>query len=211
MFGSDIPEMPQDPNRWRQKCAPLSPTNFGGGNRQQTATTMVEHALARTATQGGVQVLREFNFYDLFVLSFVQLCVSTVLVLSPAREIEQPLSMDGIEDHRGSPGALGAATISAFSCFVTRRCGVYRSAVSRRLPTCSTSSRSSSSSSVRTATSWAKSSMPPTAAAGSPSLPSPALSPRRPHLNCRGTNVVAADPPRSRGVPGLDSNVNYVE
>jgi hypothetical protein len=32
-------------------------------------------------------MLLKFNLYDLFVLSFVQLIVSTVLVLSPAREI----------------------------------------------------------------------------------------------------------------------------
>ena len=32
-------------------------------------------------------MLREFSLYDLFILSFVQLVLATVLVLSPAREI----------------------------------------------------------------------------------------------------------------------------
>ncbi len=64
-------------------------------------------------------MLREFNLYDLFVLSFVQLLVSTVLVLSPAREIDMRFRWTGSKITEVLLGAFGAAAVAAFSCFVT--------------------------------------------------------------------------------------------
>ena len=64
-------------------------------------------------------MLLSFNPYDLFVLSFVQLIVSTVLVLSPAREI-------GIRFRTGSRitevlvSSVGAVAISAVACMLTQ-------------------------------------------------------------------------------------------
>lgn len=64
-------------------------------------------------------MLLRFNPYDLFVLAFVQLVLSTVLVLSPAREI-------GIRFRHGSRitevlvSSLGAVAISAFACVLTK-------------------------------------------------------------------------------------------
>jgi cellulose synthase/poly-beta-1,6-N-acetylglucosamine synthase-like glycosyltransferase len=68
---------------------------------------------------GRVIVLLKFDPYDLFVLSFVQLGLSTVLVLSPAREI-------GIRLRKGSritevlAGSVGAVAISALACLLTK-------------------------------------------------------------------------------------------
>ena len=64
-------------------------------------------------------MLLNFKPYDLFVLSFVQLVVSTVLVLSPAREI-------GIRFRTGSRitqvlvSSIGAVAISALACVLTQ-------------------------------------------------------------------------------------------
>jgi cellulose synthase/poly-beta-1,6-N-acetylglucosamine synthase-like glycosyltransferase len=64
-------------------------------------------------------LLLNFNPYDLFLLSFVQLVVATVLVLSPAREI-------GIHFRTGSRitevlvSCLGAIGISALACVLTQ-------------------------------------------------------------------------------------------
>ena len=63
-------------------------------------------------------MLLRFNPYDLFVLAFVQLVLSTVLVLSPAREI-------GIRLRKGSRitevlvSSVGAVAISGFACILT--------------------------------------------------------------------------------------------
>ena len=46
-------------------------------------------------------MLLQFNIFDFFYLSFVQLIVATVLVLSPARGVGDPLPLDRLEDHRG--------------------------------------------------------------------------------------------------------------
>ena len=64
-------------------------------------------------------MLLRFDPYDLFVLAFVQLVLSTVLVLSPAREI-------GIRLRTGSRitevvvSSVGAVAISAFACVLTK-------------------------------------------------------------------------------------------
>jgi cellulose synthase/poly-beta-1,6-N-acetylglucosamine synthase-like glycosyltransferase len=64
-------------------------------------------------------VLRDFNLYDVFILSFVQLILSTVLVLSPAREIGTRFRWTGSRITEVLIGAVGAVAIAAFSCFVT--------------------------------------------------------------------------------------------
>ena len=62
-------------------------------------------------------MLLNFNLYDLFILSFVQLIVSTVLVLSPAREIGTRFRWTGSRITEVLLGALGAVAISAVACF----------------------------------------------------------------------------------------------
>src|SRR5579862_2846396 len=64
-------------------------------------------------------MLLRFNPYDLFLLSFVQLIVATVLVLSPAREV-------GIHLRKGSrvsevlASSVGAVAITAVACVLTQ-------------------------------------------------------------------------------------------
>jgi len=64
-------------------------------------------------------VLGQFNLYDLFIVSFVQLLLTTVLVLSPAREFDTRLRWGRSKVTEVILGALGAIAISAFSCLVT--------------------------------------------------------------------------------------------
>jgi cellulose synthase/poly-beta-1,6-N-acetylglucosamine synthase-like glycosyltransferase len=61
-------------------------------------------------------MLLKFNLYDLYVLSFVQLVVTTVLVLSPARDIGTRFRWTGSRITEVLLGAVGAAAISALSC-----------------------------------------------------------------------------------------------
>jgi cellulose synthase/poly-beta-1,6-N-acetylglucosamine synthase-like glycosyltransferase len=65
-------------------------------------------------------VLLRFSLFDLYVLSFVQLIVSTVLVLSPARGIGTRFRWTGSRITEVLVGSLGAVAISAVSCAVTR-------------------------------------------------------------------------------------------
>ena len=65
-------------------------------------------------------MLLNFNLYDLFVLSFVQLIVSTVLVLSPAREIGIRFRWTGSRITEVLVGAVGAVAISAVACVLTQ-------------------------------------------------------------------------------------------
>jgi cellulose synthase/poly-beta-1,6-N-acetylglucosamine synthase-like glycosyltransferase len=65
-------------------------------------------------------VLLKFNLYDLFVLSFVQLIVSTVLVLSPARGIGTRFRWTGSRITEVLLGTVGAAGISVFACAAAR-------------------------------------------------------------------------------------------
>ena len=64
-------------------------------------------------------LLHQFNLYDLFIVSFVQLIVTTVLVLSPAREFDTRFRWTGSKITEVLLGALGVVAISAFSCFLT--------------------------------------------------------------------------------------------
>jgi cellulose synthase/poly-beta-1,6-N-acetylglucosamine synthase-like glycosyltransferase len=64
-------------------------------------------------------MLHEFNLYDLFILCFVQLLLSTVLVLSPARDFSTRFRWTGSRLTEVILAALGAAAISALACFVT--------------------------------------------------------------------------------------------
>lgn len=61
----------------------------------------------------------DFNLYDLFVLCFVQLLLTTLLVLSPARDLDTRLRWTGSRFIDVFIGALAAAAISALSCYVT--------------------------------------------------------------------------------------------
>jgi cellulose synthase/poly-beta-1,6-N-acetylglucosamine synthase-like glycosyltransferase len=64
-------------------------------------------------------VLHRFNIYDLFVLGFVQLVVSVVLVLSPLRDIDIRFHWTGSRVTEVLLGALGAVAISGVSCYLT--------------------------------------------------------------------------------------------
>jgi cellulose synthase/poly-beta-1,6-N-acetylglucosamine synthase-like glycosyltransferase len=59
-----------------------------------------------------------FTFYDLFILSFVQLMVSTVLVLSPARTLDTRLRWTGSRFTEVVLGAVGAVAVAAISVFI---------------------------------------------------------------------------------------------
>ena len=65
-------------------------------------------------------MLLHFRPYDLFVLSFVQLVVSTVLVLSPAREVGVRFRWTGSRITEVLVGSLGAVAISAVACVLTQ-------------------------------------------------------------------------------------------
>jgi len=63
-------------------------------------------------------LLHEFNLYDLFILSFVQLLVSTVLILSPARRLGTRFRWTGSRITEVVVGALGAAALAAAACLI---------------------------------------------------------------------------------------------
>jgi cellulose synthase/poly-beta-1,6-N-acetylglucosamine synthase-like glycosyltransferase len=64
-------------------------------------------------------VLNSFSLYDLFILSFAQLVVATVLVLSPARSFDTRYQWTGSRLTEVVLGVLGAAALAAFSVFLT--------------------------------------------------------------------------------------------
>jgi cellulose synthase/poly-beta-1,6-N-acetylglucosamine synthase-like glycosyltransferase len=64
-------------------------------------------------------LLLDFNLYALSVLSFVQLIVSTLLVLSPAREIGARYRWTGSRITEVVVGSMGAVGIAAASCVLT--------------------------------------------------------------------------------------------
>src|ERR1700689_4417749 len=61
----------------------------------------------------------KFNIYDLFFLSFIQLVLSTILVLSPARTIGARFRWTGSRITELLVGAAEAVAISAVACVVT--------------------------------------------------------------------------------------------
>src|SRR5579859_2741069 len=65
-------------------------------------------------------MLLKFNLYDLFVLAFVQLIVSTVLVLSPARDIGNRFRWTGSRITEVLVGSVGTVAISAIACVLTQ-------------------------------------------------------------------------------------------
>jgi cellulose synthase/poly-beta-1,6-N-acetylglucosamine synthase-like glycosyltransferase len=65
-------------------------------------------------------VLLRLNLYDLSVLSFVQLLVSTVLVLSPAREIGTRFRWTGSRITEVLLSGVGAVAIAALACVLTQ-------------------------------------------------------------------------------------------
>ena len=74
--------------------------------------------LARSVTQGGVQVLRDLHLYDLVVLSFAQLAIFTLLLLSPAREIGARFRWTGSRITEVLVSSSGAVGLCALSCFL---------------------------------------------------------------------------------------------
>jgi cellulose synthase/poly-beta-1,6-N-acetylglucosamine synthase-like glycosyltransferase len=62
-------------------------------------------------------VLDSFRLYDLYILSFAQLVVATVLVLSPARRIDTRFRWTGSRITEVILSALGAAAIAAVAAF----------------------------------------------------------------------------------------------
>lgn len=64
-------------------------------------------------------MLRAFNLYSLFVLCFVQLILSTLLVLSPLRDVGRRSRRRGSRFIEVIRGGIVAAAVSALACFVT--------------------------------------------------------------------------------------------
>ena len=64
-------------------------------------------------------MLLRFNLYDLFYLSFVQLVLSTLLVLSPARGVGTRFRWTGSRITEVFVGGVGAVAISAAACVIT--------------------------------------------------------------------------------------------
>jgi cellulose synthase/poly-beta-1,6-N-acetylglucosamine synthase-like glycosyltransferase len=64
-------------------------------------------------------VLLDFNLYDLSVLAFVQLVLSTVLVLSPVREIGNRFAWMGSRMTEVVVNGVGAVAVTAVSCLLT--------------------------------------------------------------------------------------------
>ena len=64
-------------------------------------------------------MLLKFSLYDLFYLSFVQLMLSTVLVLSPARGIGTRFRWTGSRITEVFVGGLGAVAVSAVAVVIT--------------------------------------------------------------------------------------------
>ena len=64
-------------------------------------------------------MLLKFNIYDLFFLSFVQLVLSTILVLSPARGMGARFRWTGSRITELFVGGVGAVALSAAACVLT--------------------------------------------------------------------------------------------
>lgn len=64
-------------------------------------------------------MLHSFRLYDLFVLSFVQLVVCTVLVMSPARNLDTRFRWTGSRVTEVILGALGAGLLAAVSVVIS--------------------------------------------------------------------------------------------
>ena len=66
-------------------------------------------------------MLHEFNLYDLFVLCFVQLVLSTILVLSPLWDVGQPAYVGPMLPRRSRLGAATGSVLRDCSIFPTIR------------------------------------------------------------------------------------------
>ena len=64
-------------------------------------------------------MLLKFSIFDLFFLSFVQLVLSTMLVLSPARGVGTRFRWTGSRITEVLVGGVGAAAIAALACVLT--------------------------------------------------------------------------------------------
>ncbi len=70
-------------------------------------------------TWGWASVLHAFNLCDLFIVCFVRLVLSTILLLSPARSLGTRFRWTGSRVTEVLVAAIGVAAISALSCFLT--------------------------------------------------------------------------------------------
>ena len=64
-------------------------------------------------------MFHSLTFYDLFILSFVQLMVTTALVLSPARRLDSRLRWTGSRFTEVAVGSVGALAVVAIASFLT--------------------------------------------------------------------------------------------
>ncbi|MCU1459315.1 MAG: hypothetical protein JWL73_3407 [Actinomycetia bacterium] len=64
-------------------------------------------------------MLDSFTLYDLFLVSFVQLMVATVLILTPLRNVDVRFKWTGSRITEVILGVLAAAAVAAVSCFLT--------------------------------------------------------------------------------------------
>jgi cellulose synthase/poly-beta-1,6-N-acetylglucosamine synthase-like glycosyltransferase len=64
-------------------------------------------------------MLNSFTFYDLYILSFTQMVVATILVLTPARAFDTRFRWTGSRVTEALLGAFGAAALAAVSVFLT--------------------------------------------------------------------------------------------
>lgn len=64
-------------------------------------------------------MLRHFSLYDLFMVSFVQLLITTLLLVTPARRLGTTFRWTGSRVTEVFLGALGAVAVAALACFVT--------------------------------------------------------------------------------------------
>ena len=95
--------------------------DYSGGSRLRCGLTFELGSQVRRANPlgGGIRVLLKFNIYDLYILSFVQLILATVLVLSPARELGTRFRWTGSRITEIIVGGAGAVVISAVACVLT--------------------------------------------------------------------------------------------
>ena len=136
-FGGKVHRRPAATRLRLPQLAKANPIGPSDG----TPITRIAHAVGEVCDSEGVQVLRDFSLYDLFILSFVQLVLSTMLVLCPAREMGTRLRWTGSKITEVLLGRSSRRSLAAFSCFVTAELWGVAAGGSRLPPICSPFSR----------------------------------------------------------------------
>jgi cellulose synthase/poly-beta-1,6-N-acetylglucosamine synthase-like glycosyltransferase len=88
----------------------------GGTSERELTQRGLATAASVARPKDDTALLHTFNLYDLFVLSFVQLVVATVLVWGPARDLDTRFRWTGSRITEVLLGALGSMAVSAVSC-----------------------------------------------------------------------------------------------